>query len=76
MLARLASVETVPMQEVFLTNDYICIAMEYASGGSLFHYMQRVGSLKEPAARCVVPGASRGLTQGVLTADCAFVTVR
>ena len=39
------------MQEVFLTADYICIAMEYASGGSLFHYVQRAGSLKEPAAR-------------------------
>ena len=36
---------TVP-QEVFLTSEYICIAMEYATGGSLFHYVQKQGKLK------------------------------
>ena len=34
------------MQEVFLTSEYICIAMEYATGGSLFHYVQKQGKLK------------------------------
>lgn len=38
-------------QEVFLTQQYICIAMEYASGGNLFNYVQRAQRLKEPAAR-------------------------
>ncbi len=39
------------MQEVFLTDQAICIAMEYASGGSLFNYVKRHGYLQEPAAR-------------------------
>jgi serine/threonine-protein kinase SRK2 len=38
-------------KEVFLTAEYICIAMEYASGGSLFTYVQRAVRLKEAAAR-------------------------
>lgn len=35
-----------PVQEVFLTSEYICIVMEYATGGSLFHYVQKQGKLK------------------------------
>ena len=31
---------------MFLTSEYICIAMEYATGGSLFHYVQKQGRLK------------------------------
>lgn len=34
------------LQEVFLTSEYICIVMEYATGGSLFHYVQKQGKLK------------------------------
>jgi serine/threonine-protein kinase SRK2 len=41
----------IQFKEVFLTRDYVCIAMEYATGGSLFHYVQRHGRLKEPVAR-------------------------
>jgi hypothetical protein len=40
------------MQEVFLTPDYICIAMEYASSGNLFNYVKQAVRLKEAAARC------------------------
>ena len=38
-------------KKVFVTSEYICIAMEYASGGSLFTYVQRAVRLKEAAAR-------------------------
>jgi len=38
-------------KEVFVTSEYICIAMEFASGGSLFTYVQRAVRLKEAAAR-------------------------
>jgi serine/threonine-protein kinase SRK2 len=38
-------------KEVFITSEYICIAMEFASGGSLFTYVQRAVRLKEAAAR-------------------------
>ncbi len=41
----------IEFKEVFLTSEYICIAMEYASGGSLFTYVQRAVRLKEAAAR-------------------------
>lgn len=41
----------IEFKEVFLTDDYICIAMEYASGGNLFSYVQKAGRLQEPAAR-------------------------
>lgn len=41
----------IEFKEVFLTKDYICIAMEYACGGSLFQYVQRAGRLREAAAR-------------------------
>ena len=34
-----------------MTNEYICIAMEYATGGSLFHYVQKQTRLKEAVAR-------------------------
>lgn len=63
-------------QEVFLTQQYICIAMEYASGGNLFNYVQRAQRLKEPAARwffqqliigldyCHIKGEGRGSAKG------------
>lgn len=41
----------IEFKEVFLTSEYICIAMEYAAGGSLFTYVQRAFRLKEAAAR-------------------------
>lgn len=41
----------IQFKEVFLTTDFICIAMEYATGGSLFQYVQRAGKLKESVAR-------------------------
>ncbi|KAG1679770.1 hypothetical protein FOA52_012681 [Chlamydomonas sp. UWO 241] len=41
----------IQFQEVFLTSEFICIAMEYATGGSLFHYVQKQGRLKEAVAR-------------------------
>ncbi|KAI8467428.1 MAG: hypothetical protein J3K34DRAFT_523747 [Monoraphidium minutum] len=41
----------IQFREVFLTPTDICIAMEYASGGTLFDYIQRSGRLHEPVAR-------------------------
>ncbi|KAG2499808.1 hypothetical protein HYH03_002104 [Edaphochlamys debaryana] len=41
----------IQFKEVFLTSEYICIAMEYATGGSLFHYVQKQTRLKEAVAR-------------------------
>lgn len=41
----------IEFKEVFITNEYNCIVMEYASGGNLFSYVQRAIRLKEPAAR-------------------------
>lgn len=41
----------IEFKEVFLTADYVCIAMEYASGGSLFDYVKQHHKLKEPVAR-------------------------
>lgn len=41
----------IEFKEVLLTPEYLCIAMEYASGGNLFSYVQRAVRLKEPAAR-------------------------
>jgi hypothetical protein len=41
----------IQFKEVFLTSEYICIAMEYATGGSLFHYVQKNTRLKEAVAR-------------------------
>uniref|UniRef100_A0A383W2H5 Protein kinase domain-containing protein n=1 Tax=Tetradesmus obliquus TaxID=3088 RepID=A0A383W2H5_TETOB len=41
----------IQFKEVFLSRRFICIAMEYASGGSLFQYVQRQGRLKEAVAR-------------------------
>ncbi len=41
-----------PTQEVFLSHNHICIAMEYANGGNLGSYIQNAGGrLKEAAAR-------------------------
>ena len=41
------------LQEVFLTKDYICIAMEYASSGNLFGYVKQAIRLKAAASRFV-----------------------
>jgi serine/threonine-protein kinase SRK2 len=41
----------IQFKEVFLTPEYICIVMEYASGGSLFNHVQKAGALREPTAR-------------------------
>ncbi|KAF6257324.1 kinase-like domain-containing protein [Scenedesmus sp. NREL 46B-D3] len=41
----------IQFKEVFLTHRFICIVMEYATGGSLFQYVQQHGCLKEAVAR-------------------------
>lgn len=41
----------IQFKEVFLTHKYICIVMEYATGGTLFQYVQKQGRLKEAVAR-------------------------
>eukprot|EP00879_Flechtneria_rotunda_P000411 GHRR01000505.1.p1 GENE.GHRR01000505.1~~GHRR01000505.1.p1 ORF type:complete len:321 (+),score=76.98 GHRR01000505.1:171-1133(+) len=41
----------VQFREVFLSQKYINIVMDYASGGSLFHYVQSRNRLREPLAR-------------------------
>ena len=40
------------VQEVFLTQSHVCMAMEYAKGGDLYNYVHACGHLKEPVARC------------------------
>lgn len=39
----------IEFREVFITSEYICIAMEFASGGSLFTYVQFVLRLQAAA---------------------------
>lgn len=41
----------IQFKEVFLTTKHICIVMEYATGGTLFQYVQKQGRLKEAVAR-------------------------
>ncbi|GBF97986.1 sulfur stress regulator [Raphidocelis subcapitata] len=41
----------IQFREVFLTPEDVCIVMEYATGGTLFAYLQRAGRLHEPVAR-------------------------
>lgn len=41
----------IQFKEAFLTSEHVCIAMEYATGGSLFHYVQKQSRLKEAVAR-------------------------
>eukprot|EP00884_Botryococcus_braunii_P022478 jgi/Botrbrau1/8914/Bobra.0148s0028.1 len=41
----------IQFKEVFLTDDYLAIAMEYAPGGDLFQYVRDHGGLKEEDAR-------------------------
>lgn len=48
----------VEFKEVFVTSEYICIAMEYAAGGSLFSYVQNARRLREPAGKQTVPGSA------------------
>ncbi|KAG1669330.1 hypothetical protein FOA52_014892 [Chlamydomonas sp. UWO 241] len=49
--ATLRHPHVIQFREVFLTSEHICIAMEYATGGSLFEYVQKQGKLKEAVAR-------------------------
>ena len=37
--------------QVFLTKDYLAIAMEYAAGGDMFQYVKHRGGLEEVEAR-------------------------
>jgi serine/threonine-protein kinase SRK2 len=37
--------------QVFLTKDYLAIAMEYAAGGDMFQYVKQRGGLEELEAR-------------------------
>ncbi|KIZ02869.1 hypothetical protein MNEG_5087 [Monoraphidium neglectum] len=48
---RLRHPHVIQFKEVFLTPHHVCIAMEFASGGTLFSYLQRAGRLHEPVAR-------------------------
>lgn len=41
----------VQFKEVFLTDRYLGIAMEYAAGGDMFEYVVRKGGLRESEAR-------------------------
>lgn len=63
----------IQFKEVFLTSEHICIAMEYATGGSLFHYVQKQGRLREAVARWffqqLVIGADYCHKRGVANRD-------
>lgn len=52
------------LQEVFLTSEYICIVMEYATGGSLFHYVQKQGKLKVRVHTIATREANAGRPRG------------
>ena len=39
------------MLQVFLTKQYLAIAMEYAAGGDMFQYVKHRGGLEEVEAR-------------------------
>ncbi len=39
------------LAQVFLTNNHLAIAMEYAAGGNLYQLVARSGGLPEPDAR-------------------------
>eukprot|EP01026_Neomeris_dumetosa_P045188 TRINITY_DN3826_c1_g1_i1.p1 TRINITY_DN3826_c1_g1~~TRINITY_DN3826_c1_g1_i1.p1 ORF type:complete len:373 (-),score=56.07 TRINITY_DN3826_c1_g1_i1:667-1695(-) len=41
----------IQFKEVFVTDEYLCIVMEYAAGGDLFDYVAKKGGLKEEEAR-------------------------
>ncbi|CAD7697206.1 unnamed protein product [Ostreobium quekettii] len=41
----------IQFKEVFLTSRYLCIVMEYASGGDMFEYVVKKNGLKEDEAR-------------------------
>eukprot|EP01023_Acetabularia_acetabulum_P053797 TRINITY_DN6035_c0_g2_i1.p1 TRINITY_DN6035_c0_g2~~TRINITY_DN6035_c0_g2_i1.p1 ORF type:complete len:347 (+),score=61.00 TRINITY_DN6035_c0_g2_i1:322-1362(+) len=41
----------VQFKEAFVTDEYLCIVMEYAAGGDLFDYVVKRGGLKEEEAR-------------------------
>ncbi|KAK9915945.1 hypothetical protein WJX75_006306 [Coccomyxa subellipsoidea] len=48
---RLIHPHIVQLKEVFLTNNHLAIAMEYAAGGNLYQLVARSGGLPEPDAR-------------------------
>lgn len=41
----------IALQEVFLTDTHLVLAMEYAAGGNLFHYVKSRKGLSEHDAR-------------------------
>lgn len=49
--SRLRHPHVIQFREVFLTDHHICIVMEYANNGSLFHYVQQHERLAEKIAR-------------------------
>ena len=38
-------------KEVFLTEHYLAVAMEYAAGGDMFQHVKRKGGLEEAEVR-------------------------
>lgn len=57
----------VQFREVFLSPHHINIVMDFASGGSLFGYVQSRNRLREPLARCVaVAGRRTASTSGTI----------
>ncbi|KAK9840946.1 hypothetical protein WJX81_001908 [Elliptochloris bilobata] len=49
--AFLLHVRATAFKEVFLTPEYLAIAMEYAAGGDMFQYVKQRGGLEEAEAR-------------------------
>jgi len=45
--SRLHHPNVIQFREVFLTEKYLAIAMEYAPGGDIFQHVKRVGGLEE-----------------------------
>lgn len=45
----------VQFHEVFLTDEYLAIAMEFASGGDLFHHLTKKGGLKVKLQAFLLP---------------------
>lgn len=48
---RLRHSHVIEFKEVFLTEHYICIAMEFANKGNLCNFVRKRGRLQEPVAR-------------------------
>ena len=52
MCSHLLHPHVIQFREVFLLEDYLGIAMEYAPGGDMFQHVKRKGGLEEPEVRC------------------------